>query len=125
MKLKNLLTQSLMALTVIFTAHAAQEQRLSESKKKVILWDLGYVLVKPNQAKMSLQYIIPYTLGLQSVEHGSFSITLQKGMLDAHTIQNAMDAVMDHARPNEPKQTVIVANVVTHTPISMLNIKWA
>lgn len=96
----------LMAFSAFLTTQAWGAQ-IAEPRKKIILWDLGYVLVKPNQGKMS-KFILPQTCGWNPLNYGRLGMLWAYGHLNSRSIQTTMDNVLHHARPNEPRQEMIV-----------------
>jgi len=85
----------------------AQDALSMSERKKVILWDLGYVLVKPNQTKMST-YILPRTCGVNPFNLVRLAMLYRYGCLSSKNIQHTMDEILHNARPNELRQTVVV-----------------
>lgn len=99
-----------MAFSALFAPQALGNQVQvvePETRKKVVLWDLGYVLLKPNQAKMS-GYILPRTCGINPWNLVRLGMLYKYGCLTPKGIQTTMDNVLHNARPEEPRQTVIV-----------------
>lgn len=103
---KKLTLLALSSFGIVANSFAAQN---TLPRKYLILWDLGFVLVKPNQFKMSTQYVIPKTCGLNPWNLVRLGVLWKKGCLASKGIQDTMDAVLHNARPDEPRQTMIVS----------------
>lgn len=77
-------------------------------QRKIILLDLGYVLIKPNQSKMAWRYILPKTCGYNPWNLVRLGMLYKRGYLNSKDIQDKMDAILDNARLHEIKQAIIV-----------------
>src|SRR5579872_7313427 len=91
------LVLALCAMAVTSNTFAAQK---SEQKtnlcKKVVLWDLGYVLLKHNQLKMT-SYILPRTCGLNPWNLVRLGMLAKYGCFSSDAIQATMDNVLHNA----------------------------
>lgn len=105
--LKNSLIMALAAFSALTAAQTAFGAQIAEQRKKTIIWDLGYVLTKDNKLKMS-SYIIPQTCGWNPYNLVRLGLLAKYGCFTPKAIQTTMDNVLHNARPNEPRQTVIV-----------------
>lgn len=92
------------AFLAIQTTFGAQ---MIEPRKKIIVWDLGYVLTKDNKLKMT-SYILPRTCGFNPWNLVRLVSLAKKGCFSAQVIQKTMDDVLHHARQHEQRQEVIV-----------------
>lgn len=80
----------------------------SLKKRKILLWDLGHVLLMPNQTKMACRYILPKACGFNPWNLVRLGMLYKEGYLNSKDIQNKMDQILDNARQHEERQTCIV-----------------
>lgn len=115
MKRRNRIVQSFLLIAgITFTVSMLAQDRSdykSESfgqRKKIILWDLGHVLVEPNVSKIMVKYVFRQTFWLNPLNLVRLAILYREGCLDSRALQSTMDEIMHNARLHEPRQTMIV-----------------